>query len=105
MPRFYQWAISLTKTLRTPEHIYLCQKLKKVRLEAGLTQADLAQRLNKPQSYVAKIETQERRLDLVEFTKWMVACDDVDAASEILASIAKGLADQTKPAPKTQTFQ
>lgn len=37
------------------------------RKQAGLTQRDLAERLGKPPSFVAKIETGERRLDLVEF--------------------------------------
>lgn len=37
------------------------------RRKAGLTQRDLAERLGKPPSFVAKIETGERRLDLVEF--------------------------------------
>ncbi|GAJ29661.1 transcriptional regulator [Acidomonas methanolica NBRC 104435] len=33
----------------------------------GLTQATLAARLGKPQSYVAKYENGERRLDVIEF--------------------------------------
>jgi len=37
------------------------------RKQAGLTQRDLAARLGKPPSFVAKIETGERRLDFVEF--------------------------------------
>lgn len=37
------------------------------RKQAGLTQRDLADRLGKPPSFVAKIETGERRLDIVEF--------------------------------------
>ena len=37
------------------------------RRRAGLTQRALAARLNKPQSFVAKYETGERRLDLIEF--------------------------------------
>lgn len=37
------------------------------RKHAGLTQRDLATRLGKPPSFVAKIETGERRLDFVEF--------------------------------------
>jgi transcriptional regulator with XRE-family HTH domain len=32
-----------------------------------LTQAEVAKRLGKPQSYVSKYETGERRLDVVEF--------------------------------------
>ncbi|MBE1282807.1 MAG: helix-turn-helix domain-containing protein [Rhodobacteraceae bacterium] len=81
----------MTKTLRTPEHVYLCQRLRQVRLDAGLTQADLAERLDKPQSFVAKVETQERRLDVIEFVKWMVACDDPAGMLEITAAIAESL--------------
>lgn len=82
----------MTKTLRTPEHVYLCQRLRQVRVDAGLTQADLAGRLDKPQSFVAKVETQERRLDVIEFAKWMTACEGLDRVSEIVASIADGQA-------------
>jgi predicted transcriptional regulator len=78
----------LTKTLRAPEHVYLCQRLRQVRLDAGLTQADLAERLHKPQSFVAKVETQERRLDVIEFAKWMVACDSMATAGDVLAKVA-----------------
>lgn len=38
-----------------------------VRRKQGLTQRLVARRLNKPQSYIAKIEGCGRRLDLVEF--------------------------------------
>ena len=34
---------------------------------AGLTQQELATRLGKPQSFVAKYEAGERRIDVVEF--------------------------------------
>ncbi|MGG5890690.1 helix-turn-helix domain-containing protein [Falsiroseomonas sp. HC035] len=37
------------------------------RLAAGLTQVELATRLGRPQSFVSKYETGERRLDVVEF--------------------------------------
>ncbi|WP_280176929.1 helix-turn-helix domain-containing protein [Roseibium aquae] len=37
------------------------------RKRSGLTQQDVADRLGKPQSYVAKVEGGERRLDVVEF--------------------------------------
>ena len=39
----------------------------KARKEAGLTQVELAQRLNCPQSFVSKYERGERRLDFTEF--------------------------------------
>lgn len=37
------------------------------RRNAGLSQQEVARRLGKPQSYVSKFETGERRLDVVEF--------------------------------------
>jgi transcriptional regulator with XRE-family HTH domain len=40
--------------------------LRNLRQEQGLTQAQLAERLGLPQSYVSKYETGERRLDFVE---------------------------------------
>ena len=38
-----------------------------VRTKAGLSQAEVAKRLAKPQSFVSKFERGERRLDVVEF--------------------------------------
>jgi len=40
--------------------------LRQVRLEAGLRQADVAEKLGKPQSFVSNYESGERRLDLLE---------------------------------------
>lgn len=40
--------------------------LRQLRLEAGLRQADLAGKLQQPQSFVSKYESGERRLDLLE---------------------------------------
>ncbi|WP_199720592.1 helix-turn-helix domain-containing protein [Stagnimonas aquatica] len=41
--------------------------LKSVRLETGLTQMEMAARLrSRPQSYVSKSESGERKIDLVE---------------------------------------
>lgn len=41
--------------------------LKETRLKAGMTQQDLADKLGRSQSFVAKYEGNERRLDVVEF--------------------------------------
>jgi transcriptional regulator with XRE-family HTH domain len=40
--------------------------LRQIRNEAGLNQLSLAQKLCKPQSFVSKYESGERRLDLIE---------------------------------------
>jgi transcriptional regulator with XRE-family HTH domain len=37
------------------------------RVSASLTQAELAERLSRPQSFVSKYERGERRLDVIEF--------------------------------------
>jgi len=37
------------------------------RLKQSLTQTDVAFRISKPQSYVSKYESGERRIDVVEF--------------------------------------
>ena len=41
--------------------------LAEARKEAGMTQAAVAHRLAREQSFVAKIENGERRIDVVEF--------------------------------------
>lgn len=45
----------------------LCAQLVAARHAAGLTQQQLANKLGKTQSFVAKFEGGERRLDVVEF--------------------------------------
>ncbi|MDB6014407.1 MAG: transcriptional regulator, family [Gammaproteobacteria bacterium] len=58
----------MPKTLRSRGHKALLAVLVASRREAGLTQRQLAERLKLPPSVVGKIETGERRLDVVEFT-------------------------------------
>ena len=43
--------------------------LRRIREDAGLTQAVLAQRLGQTQSYVSKYESGEQRLDLTEIER------------------------------------
>jgi hypothetical protein len=44
----------------------LARRLKEARLEAGLTQVMAAGRLHKPQSFISKCESGERRIDVLE---------------------------------------
>lgn len=55
------------KTISSPEYHIFRQRMIVARKAAKLTQATLAQSLNKPQSFVAKYENGERRLDVIEF--------------------------------------
>lgn len=48
--------------------------LRRCRLASGLTQAQLAERINESQSFVSKYESGEQRLDLYELEK---ICDAI----------------------------
>jgi len=60
-------ARGLTKSLHSPEHQAFCALLLAARAKAGMTQQAVAKRLKRPQSFVAKVEGGERRLDVLEF--------------------------------------
>jgi transcriptional regulator with XRE-family HTH domain len=57
----------MEKSLNSPEYARLIELLVAVRHAAGVRQRALAKKLGKPQSFVAKYEGGERRIDLVEF--------------------------------------
>ena len=57
----------MPKTLRSAEHQRLIALLSDARRKKGLTQAELAEMIGRPQSFIAKIEGGERRLEVLEF--------------------------------------
>ena len=57
----------MAKSLHTSEYEAFRKLLLTAREEAGLTQLEVATRLSKPQSFIAKYEGGERRLDVIEF--------------------------------------
>ncbi len=60
-------------SLGTPRYNSLMVKLAQLRKQSGMTQSQLAKKLNKPQSFVAKYERGERRLDVIEFVDVVTA--------------------------------
>lgn len=60
-------ARGMAKSVHSTEQATFCKLMIEARKSAGLTQHELAKRLKKPQSFVAKYETGERRIDVVEF--------------------------------------
>lgn len=60
-------ARGMNKSVHSAEQLAFRQLMIAARKKAGLTQQQLADRLKKPQSFVAKYEGGERRLDVVEF--------------------------------------
>jgi len=59
----------MKKSIYSKRHEALIGRLVEARKAAELTQQALADRLGKPQSFVAKYENGERRLDVVEFVE------------------------------------
>lgn len=56
----------MKKNLYTQRQRILLELLRETRKEAGLRQDDVADRLGRPQSFVSKYESGERRLDILE---------------------------------------
>ncbi len=57
----------MKKSVHSHQYRKILDWLIAARKAAGLTQQQVADRLDKPQSFVAKYEGGERRLDVVEF--------------------------------------
>ncbi|MCU4337558.1 MULTISPECIES: helix-turn-helix domain-containing protein [Acinetobacter] len=57
----------MTSSIHTKEMNILCHWLKSQRKVQKLTMRELAIRMEKPHSYVQKVEQGERRLDVVEY--------------------------------------
>jgi ribosome-binding protein aMBF1 (putative translation factor) len=57
----------VVKTLGTDRHKVLIALLIEKREAAGMTQSDLAAKLGEYQSFVARLESGQRRVDVVEF--------------------------------------
>lgn len=56
-------------------HQDLIKKLIELRESKNVTQVEVACRLEKPQSYVSKVEILERRLDVIELCDWPNSID------------------------------
>lgn len=65
----------MTKTIRSGGHIALVRELVEARRARGLTQSELAARLGCHQSFVARAESEQRRVDVVEFVIWCRAME------------------------------
>jgi transcriptional regulator with XRE-family HTH domain len=64
----------MEKSTHTTEYFALRAELVAARKIAALSQRDLAAILKVPHSWVAKVESGERRIDLVEFCWFLAAC-------------------------------
>ena len=58
------------RSIHKSEYKWFLDRLRAARREASLTQAEVAKRLGRAQSYVAKCESGERRVDVVELAEF-----------------------------------
>lgn len=73
---------AVRRSLSDPDYIELVASLRRARLRRKLSQRELSELLGKSQSFVAKFETCERRLDVLEVLR---VCKAVGAKlSEVL---------------------
>lgn len=87
---------AIEKSVHSPDQAAFCALLVAARKAAGLTQQAVALRLKKPQSFVAKYEGGERRLDVVEFVAVARALDGDPL--KLMAAFLGG--DRRRPATK-----
>lgn len=81
----------MTRSVFSRRYGRLRTTLVAARKNAGLTQAQLARKLSRPQSFVSKYEHGERRLDVVEFIDVARALnlDPADLLEQLGGSSAK----------------
>ncbi len=60
----------MEKSIYTREYTLLLEVLRTARERAGLTQVELASKLEETQTFVSKCERGERRLDIIEVRNW-----------------------------------
>ena len=63
-----------TSTLHKKENELLTTMMREMRISAGLTQAECAMALAKPQSFVSKVEGGNQRIDLIQLREYCNVC-------------------------------
>ena len=60
----------MATTIYSKEHRALVERLKKAQKEAGLNQEEVAKLLGLTQSYVSKMESSQRRIDIFQLKRF-----------------------------------
>ena len=60
----------MKKSIHTKEYAVFVGRLKTARLEAGLTQTQVAKKLRRPQSHISNVENGQQRVDVVELRRF-----------------------------------
>lgn len=89
----------MQKSLKSPDNERLVEMLFAARKKAKVQQQVLARKLGKPQSFVAKYEGGERRIDLIEFIAIVRAlgADPVELFRDFVAGEPKAKSKRKSP--------
>ena len=60
----------MVKSIQTKEYAYFVEKLRNARLDAGLTQVQVAKKLKRPQSHISNVESGQQRVDVIELQRF-----------------------------------
>lgn len=82
-------------SVHSSEYEALLRALRQARGRAGLTQARVAELLRRPQSFVSKCESGERRIDVIELRSFL------DLYDVNLATFMKGIPRQRRRRART----
>jgi len=79
----------MPKSVFTGAHTLLVEALRAARKKAGLTQAEVAARISKDQSYISLIEGSQRRVDTLEFIAlcWAMGADPVEVFQDLVEKL------------------
>jgi ribosome-binding protein aMBF1 (putative translation factor) len=79
------------KSLYTDGQQKVAKTLREMRVAANLTQRGLAARLKSPLNVVCRIESAQRRVDLLEWVELCKACgvDPVEAGRQLLIALTR----------------
>ena len=78
----------MVASMFTSAHKELVTAVRDMRTQAGLTQRALADAVGREQNYIARIETGQRRVDLIELVQICRACK-VEPQEQVLALVRK----------------
>jgi len=94
------------KTIYSPDYQRLLTWLRAKRQERGLTMRAVGARLSLPHSWVGKIETGERRLDIMEYVRLCQALQaDPEEGSKMLLSATTSPSALPRVAERSESYR
>jgi len=86
------------KNLQLVDYNKLLELLYHLRLSSGLRQQDIAERLGVPQSFISKLESGERRIDILEFVIYCecLGANPTDIFQQLVSKVNEGRAKISK---------